>query len=126
MRVLAFLVLLIGAAAWASDPNQATTLEGYVTAPGPACLQGVAITVDSNTRAMHFETKTYERGYYRFADLPPGAYTVCADARSEGCILIPRLVLNHGEHARQDFHFSKIPKKTNCDNPTAKAGLAPK
>lgn len=40
-----------------------------------------------------------------FEEMRPGAYSVWADAKGYGCILIPHFVVHYGERVRQDFNF---------------------
>src|ERR1043166_2917208 len=55
-------------------------LQGTVKDPSGAVLANAIVTVTGNTLVGDKTTKTDSAGYYRFANLPPGAYTVTVKA----------------------------------------------
>lgn len=96
-------------------PGSAGVIEGYVTTDASAPLAAVRIGVDSLTKTAHFEAQTNTSGYYVFENVTPGAYTVWADARGFGCVVIPRVIVNYGTRLRKDFQFTHGKKKFSCD-----------
>jgi len=58
--------------------GQETTggLQGTVKDPSGAVISGADVSVIGNTMVGTKATKTDGSGYYRFANLPPGTYTI--------------------------------------------------
>ena len=63
--------------------SQETTggLQGTVKDPTGAVVSGADVTVTAPTLVGSKEIKTDASGYYRFANLPPDAYTIVAKAQ---------------------------------------------
>ena len=95
--------------------SPAATIEGSATTDGAAPLPGVKIAVDNLMRPQHFETRSNAAGHYVIENVPPGRYTVLADARGFGCVVIPVLVMQSGKRVKQDFEFLHTRKKLGCD-----------
>jgi len=91
-------------------PSSAPAIEGYVTTDGAAPLAAVRIGVDSLTKTAHFEAQTNTAGYYVIENVPPGAYSVWADARGFGCVVIPRVIVDYCTRVRKDFQFAHSKK----------------
>jgi hypothetical protein len=87
------------------NPDKISCVEGNVTLNSLTPLSGVTIGVDSTTRDIHLQRTTNSAGYFLFEQIRPGPYTIWADAKGYGCILIPRLIVPRGERVRQDFNF---------------------
>jgi hypothetical protein len=77
MLCVAALLLLV-----ASAVAQETTggLQGTVKDPSKAVVPNAKVTVKANTLVGDKEVSTDASGYYRFANLPPGEYTVSVTA----------------------------------------------
>lgn len=63
--------------------GQETTggLQGTITDPSGAVISGADVTVTSPALIGEKSLKTGAGGYYRFANLPPGNYTIAASAK---------------------------------------------
>jgi len=117
-----FLVLILALLS-ASPERQAGLIamgvvEGAITTDGGAPLPGVKIAIDGLAKPVHLETLSNAAGQYEIANVPPGAYTVSAEAKGFGCVIIPRLVLEGGKRSKQDFEFLHGRRKLGC--PTEK------
>jgi hypothetical protein len=115
-------ILLIMALLWASPVRQADLavagMEGVVTTDGGAPLPGVKIAMDGLAKPIHLETLSNTAGQYTIANVPPGAYTIAAEAKGFGCVIIPKLALEGGKRSKQDFEFLHARRKLGC--PTEK------
>jgi hypothetical protein len=98
-------LLFLAASTVGNDLPNASSIEGFVTLNSASYLAGVKVGVDNRARGTHFEGKTNTSGYYMFEDIRPGAYSIWAEVKGYGCILIPRLAVHYGERVRQDFNF---------------------
>ena len=100
-----WLALFFAASISPSDPHQSSSIEGFVTLNAATQLADVKIGVDGLARGMHLQVKTNTSGHYLFEEVLPGAYSMWADAKGYGCILIPRVPVHYGERVRRDFNF---------------------
>jgi hypothetical protein len=89
-------------------------MQGVVTTDGGAPLPDVKITLDGLRQPLHFAAQSDATGRYSIANVPPGAYTVAADAKGFGCVVIPRIVLEAGQPVKQDFQFLHGRQKPAC------------
>jgi Carboxypeptidase regulatory-like domain len=94
-------------------------VEGVVTIDGTA-FAGVEVEASSASQGVFWETTTNSSGYYLLGDVRPGKYTMWAEMNGHGCIVIPRVLVKDGQHARQDFHFSKGKTYPGCESVKAK------
>jgi Carboxypeptidase regulatory-like domain len=106
-----FLLAVQGAATW----ERAGGIEGHVTLNLSRPLGNVSVSADNRLLGLHFESVSNASGYYSLTAVPSGRYSMFADAKSVGCILIPHAGLNEGEHLRQDFDFERRGKKEGCE-----------
>jgi len=74
-----FVLLLLVAAALAQETTGG--LQGTVKDPTGAVLQGAVVTVTGVSLVGTKEAHTDGSGYYRFANLPPGTYTLTVRAK---------------------------------------------
>jgi len=106
MKALSYLLILfIASSTGASDRQKISSIEGVVTLNTTLHLAGVTVGVDGLARGEHIQGNTDGSGYYLFAEVRPGAYSMWADAKGYGCILIPRIAVHYDERVRQDFNF---------------------
>jgi hypothetical protein len=94
--------------------GSAAAIEGVANTDGGAPLPGVKIALDSLTKPQHFEIQTNATGRYAIENLSPGVYTVTADAKGFGCVIIPKVILEGGKRLKQDFEFLHGRKKLGC------------
>jgi len=122
MKSLKFFVVLLGAtlAMQAQQQHPATRVEGFVSSDLAGAIPGAAIRLDSITSGYHRDTLTNSSGYYSIDELQPGSYSLCAEVRSYGCIIYPRVVIQPGERVRQDFIFVRAKRKPGVCEPTDK------
>ena len=66
-------------------------------------------------RGKFSQATTDVSGYYLFDDVRPGAYSMWAEARGYGCILIPHIAVHYGERVRQDFNFVRGKSYDGCE-----------
>src|SRR5690242_8372385 len=76
---ISVLTLLFCAAAIAQETTGG--LQGTVKDPSGAVVPNAKVTVTSSTLVGSKEIETDSAGYYRFANLPPGAYTITVTAK---------------------------------------------
>lgn len=78
--------------------SQETTggMQGTVKDPSGAVIPGATVSVTTPTLVGTKETQTDAAGYYRFANLPPGVYTLFLKAEGFDSIKRPGIVLEVG------------------------------
>ncbi len=74
-----FTLFMLGASAWAQSPSTGT-LRGQVADPSGAMVANAAVAVLQSGGPTHSAT-TNRNGDYEIANLPPGKYTVTANAK---------------------------------------------
>ncbi|MBV8573214.1 MAG: carboxypeptidase regulatory-like domain-containing protein [Acidobacteriaceae bacterium] len=109
------LVVAVAFSCLASDDTHRSSVEGAVTLNSRSALPAVTIGIDSRGEGVHLETVTNTAGYYLFAEVKPGAYSMWADARGYGCILIPRVAVQYGQRVRRDFNFVRAQPREGCE-----------
>jgi hypothetical protein len=108
------LTLLLSSFESLGGSNPAAAIEGATTTDGGAPLPGVKIVLDSLTRYGHFEATSNRAGVYAIENLSPGSYTILADAKGFGCVVIPKVIIEPGRRLKQDFEFLHSRKKLGC------------
>src|SRR5688500_9192311 len=78
VAIVASLFLLLAASAAAQTTT--STIEGTVTDPSGAVIQGAEVSVRGDTIAADRRATTDARGVYRLTALPPGNYTLTVTA----------------------------------------------
>jgi hypothetical protein len=71
-------------------------LQGVIKDPSGAVVPGAKVVVTSSALVGSKELETDESGYYRFANLPPGTYTITVTAKGFKTIKRDGLVLEVG------------------------------
>jgi hypothetical protein len=94
--------------------SPAGAIEGAVITDGGAPLPGVKITIASLTKPGHFEASSNAAGRYVIESVPEGSYSVAAEAKGYGCVIIPKVVFQGGKRLKQDFEFLHGRKKLGC------------
>jgi hypothetical protein len=116
MQRILILALLVASPFVQVGPGSGAAIEGAITTDGGRPLPGVKIAVDGLTKPLHFETRSDTAGHYAIENVPDGSYTVLADARGFGCVVIPKVVLESGKRLKQDFEFLHGRKKLSCEH----------
>ena len=78
--------------------SQETTagLQGTIKDPSGAVVPGATVTVTTPTLVGNKEVVTDAAGYYRFANLPPGSYTVTVKAAGFDTLKQEKIILEVG------------------------------
>lgn len=108
-----FCVLLLTAEVGAK--SECGGIEGHVMLGASRPLGNVSVSAGSRSMNLYFESTSDLSGYYALNEIPAGRYSMFADAKAFGCILILRVVVHQGERVRQDFHFERFGKKEGCE-----------
>ena len=83
------LAVFVALAMLATDAPKVASVEGVVTLNSMAPLRAVTIGLSNRTKGTSLQAATDTSGYYLFGEVRPGGYTIWADAKGYGCILIP-------------------------------------
>jgi hypothetical protein len=75
--LFAFTLILLSSAAWA---QYGSSLEGTVADPSGAAVSGAKVTATNDATGVARDTAANDAGFYRISGLPPGTYTVTAEA----------------------------------------------
>src|SRR5205085_5385829 len=100
LRVSAF-VLLFGTVALAQETTGG--IQGTVKDPSGAVVPNAKVTVAGSTLVGSKEAQTDAAGYYHFANLPPGTYTITASAKGFKTVKRENLLLEVGHLPSVDF-----------------------
>src|SRR5271163_3724428 len=76
---LTLLILIFSPSAWGQAVT--ATLLGTVTDNTGAAVPGATVTILENATGIPHTGTTNESGNYTFPDLPPGSYSVSAEAK---------------------------------------------
>ena len=95
------LLLVFAASVFAQETTAG--LQGTVKDPSGAVVSGAQVVVTADTLVGSKTATTDSAGYYRFANLPAGAYTVTVKAAGFSTVKKEGLVLETGHLPTQDF-----------------------
>ncbi len=95
------LLLLFAASVFAQETTAG--LQGTVKDPSGAVVSGAQVVVTADTLVGSKSATTDSSGYYRFANLPAGSYTVTVKAAGFSTVKKDGLVLETGHLPTQDF-----------------------
>src|SRR5258708_7404920 len=95
------LLLLFAASVFAQETTAG--LQGTVKDPSGAVVSGAHVVVTADTLVGSKTATTDSAGYYRFANLPAGSYTVTVKATGFSTVKKDGLVLETGHLPTQDF-----------------------
>ncbi len=103
-RSLAFFCLLcLGLAAQAAAQVNTASLTGLVTDPAGASAANATVRAKNNATNVEYTATTDASGYYNFASLPVGAYTIAVEAQGFKKAVSEKTVLEVGQKARLDI-----------------------
>src|SRR5947207_11552447 len=101
LRALLLAFLLLAPASWLLPPVYAqsttATLSGTVEDTNGAVVPGASITAVNNGTQLTRKTTTNEQGYFIIPLLPPGSYTLKAQAQGFAPVDFTDVVLNVGD-----------------------------
>jgi hypothetical protein len=102
-RTLALIPILCGAISFAQTPL--ATVTGLATDPAGAAVTAASIALTNKNTGVQRTTRTNEAGAYSFPNLPPGAYTLTAEAPAFKNIQVDTFALEAFRTLRQDLKF---------------------
>jgi carboxypeptidase family protein len=105
--------------------SECGAIEGHVFLGPSRPLSDVSISAASRLASLYFDAITDANGRYILDKVPPGNYTMFADAKQFGCILIPHVIVMEGQHVQQDFRFQLSGTSKGCENTKGPLGMAP-
>jgi outer membrane receptor protein involved in Fe transport len=104
VRIIFCLMLLyVSLAVRGSAQVSTASLTGLVTDPAGAVVANAAVTVKNKATTVENSTTTDAAGYYTFATLPVGAYTLAVELRGFKKAVQENVNLEVGQKARIDF-----------------------
>src|SRR5688572_15880219 len=108
MRFCAFSLLLFALMSSATIAQNVATaeLQGVVTDPSGAVVQGATVTVRDEARNISRSGVSNDQGEYRLLNIPPGTYSVTAEKQGLGKISVPAVTLTVGKAARLPLSLS--------------------
>src|ERR1700733_14707783 len=90
--VLAFPAVMLGQAYFG-------TVSGELTDTTGAVVEGATVVLTDQQKGYTFNTTSDSSGRYLFRSIPPGVYTVSAEARGFGRTVSPRLSVDINQNA---------------------------
>ncbi len=105
--------------------SECGAIEGHVLLGLSRPLADVSISAASRLAGLYFDAVTDANGRYILDKVPPGNYTMFADANQFGCILIPHVIVREGQHVQQDFRFQLSGTRKGCDSTKGLLGIEP-
>jgi hypothetical protein len=111
------LALLTLGGAFPVSASSSSSLRGAVSL-GRAPFPGVEIQASSSSIRQFGETTTDASGRYMIEGLPPGRYTVWAEATGHGCIVVAGIVVPPKSEKVQNFRFAKGKIYPGCELPS--------
>src|SRR2546430_2159952 len=101
LRLLLIAFLLLAPASWLLTPvygqSATATLSGTVQDTNGAVVRGASITAVNNGTQLTRKATTNEQGHFSIPLLPPGSYTLKAQAKGFAPVDFTDVVLNVGD-----------------------------
>src|ERR1043165_55010 len=107
-RICLLVILLIATAICAMAQSQATTgnIEGRVVDPKEAAVPGATVTATNQQTGLEKTATTTDEGTFTIAFLPPGPYTVRANASGFAQAEAKNVVVTVGSKTPIDLNLS--------------------
>lgn len=80
-------------------------LEGYVLDDARMPIAHATVEVRNILHGQFAKTTADESGFYQFADLPIGKYTLWAEAKGHCSEWMPEVIIEENEHTRRDIRL---------------------
>ncbi len=106
------LALLFGAAlGWAQTST--TSLRGTVVDPKEAVVPGAEVTIANSATGFSRTTRTDDRGFYQFLEIPPASYTLTLKSAGFGTLLVEnvRLLVNTPATLNETLQVQAVAEK---------------
>jgi hypothetical protein len=91
--------MVIGLSAWLFGQAYFGTVSGELTDATGAVVSGVRVVLTDQQKGYTFDTTSDSSGRYLFRSIPPGQYSVTAEARGFGKTVSPRLNVDINQNA---------------------------
>jgi hypothetical protein len=104
--LFAMSLVLLGMVGIGLGQETTGSLSGTVKDPSGAVIEHATVSATTPTLTGEKTTETDSKGYYHFANLPPGSYTVTADAKGFVTFKREGLVIEVGHSPTIDFTLS--------------------
>src|ERR1700744_1123727 len=102
--MLAALIIMLGSIFFSLSAQETTAgLQGTIKDNSGAVISGASVSATSSTLVGEKETTTDSRGYYRFANLPPGTYKLTVKAAGFQTLEKEGIILEVGHLPSLDF-----------------------
>ncbi|MFL6446158.1 MAG: carboxypeptidase-like regulatory domain-containing protein [Bryobacteraceae bacterium] len=102
-----------------ANQDRGSGIEGTVFLAGSG-FPGTEVVASSAASGQFWETSTDSLGRYLLEGLPPGRYTMWAEATGHGCIVLGDVLVKHGTRVHRDFRFAKNKTYPGCESITRK------
>jgi hypothetical protein len=93
--------------------SQTANLSGAVRDSSQAVVVGASVSISRESTGLKQTASSREQGFYRFAFLRPGSYTIAVEAAGFGVVSRAGVKLDPGQEARLDFTLVPAPVKEN-------------
>ena len=104
--LFAVLVILVGTATIGLSQETTGSLQGTVKDPSGAVIPSAKVTVNTPTLPGGKSADTDAKGFYHFTNLPPGVYTITAEAKGFQKLKQEGLVIEVGHVPTVDLSLS--------------------
>lgn len=113
--LLALFLVLLPPLKGRADDLDLGTVEGLVTDPAGSAVAGALVQVQDESTGIGRRTKSNASGWYRISSIPPGIYSVEAEAMGFQIYHRPNLKLGAGQTLRMDLRFEIATVRISMD-----------
>src|SRR5437588_4017873 len=115
------ILLILALAATAIAQQSTATLTGTVMDPTGAVIPNAKVTITNKNTQEVRRAQTDSNGYYSQAALPPGTYSVTAEAPNFQAVTADNLILDVNRSVNQNLTVGKLTGATEAVTVTAEA-----